>query len=1243
MIKKEVILQKEIAALAHSKDTIAQKDASLFDAQKLILSNKSAVVLMDEGRVVGIITRRDLLFLLNDRVLFDEPAMKYAKRDIIYASGRRSIDYAMHLMINHDIRRLVVVDDDGLYIGLVTQDDLMFEFNEQSYYEEPRAIHLLGSQCDIVCMHLDTIAKAALIEMVDKKVSSAVVVDDDNKPIGIVTESTLLALSLSKIETMRLSEIMSAPLDSVSTGTPLGRIVEEMQSMGFRHLAVLDSDGFAVGVIDSMAVLRNIEGSFGRFLQKKLKSTRDALNALPQIVMETVVVDGEYRIQWANERAKSMFGMGLVDRRLGEIVGEEYWGGVFLGSCDAVVQPLMTLTGERYFEICSLMSDSDRFQLSLNDITHIVELQKELEQKTKAAALNLQRLEFAKKAVGLGIWDLHIDTNELIWDDSLYDMYGIPRESGKNNYEIWREAVLKEDLAEAEEKLLKSISDGSKLQMEFRINKNGEIRYIESKAEVIQEDGVVKRLIGENLDVTDKKTTEKELIYIKESLDRGQGVAHLGSWDLNLETNYLWWSDEIYRIFSLKPQEFAATYDAFLERIHPDDRDAVSAAVNNSIANKTQYEIVHRIVLKNGEEKIVKEKGNTFFDDNGNAVRMIGIVHDITEQVVVERRLESSERKFKTIFEQSHDGLVIINPVTQLFFDFNAKAHSQLGYTAQEFAALSIKDIDIIETPEITKTHIEKIQRLGFDNFETKHRAKNGEIRDMLVTVKLIYIGDGPVMFCTFRDISESKKIEEDLKNAKNIAEYANRAKSEFLANMSHEIRTPMNAVLGFAELLKNEELDQKSKSYVNGIIVSGRNLLGLINDILDLSKIEAGKMSISLEPTDLKRIFKELQIIFEMKAKEKGLIYEVEVSDDFPKALLLDETRVKQILFNLLGNAVKFTEKGIVKLSASAKKSQDIPGCIDVVIEVKDSGIGIPKEQLEDVFDAFRQADGQSTRKYGGTGLGLTISRKLANTMGAYIDVKSEVGKGSLFVLHLSGLEVAAVKEYEEEDEDDNIELESGVVLLVEDIATNREVVKGFLSSHGVTVFEAENGEIGVQIAKEKIPSLILMDIQMPVMNGYEAIRILKKDELTKDIPIIALTASVLGGQKDEIESICDGYLQKPVDSKTLIGELSKFLPHKTVKNRFKESSQTIELAGHEREQVASCLEAEWLNVARLKSNDEIEEFARLARATADTIGSKALEVYANSLIEACESFRIKEINKIFLEFEKLIKGQSR
>lgn len=391
-------------------------------------------------------------------------------------------------------------------------------------------------------------------------------------------------------------------------------------------------------------------------------------------------------------------------------------------------------------------------------------------------------------------------------------------------------------------------------------------------------------------------------------------------------------------------------------------------------------------------------------------------------------------------------------------------------------------------------------------------------------------------------------KYEKEITEARKMAEKANKAKSEFLASISHEIRTPMNAILGFSEILYNNTTNPKDKNFLSGILSSGRTLLYLINDILDLSKIEAGQMEIITEPTRLSDLLDDIGRIFSAKVLEKSLDFRISITEGVPDVLRVDDVRLRQVLFNLVGNAVKFTHSGAIELKASCTPNPRKPNLCDLEIAVIDTGIGIPASYQHIIFDAFVQVDMENNRKYGGTGLGLAITQRLVQMMNGTLSLESQVDKGSTFTIHLHNIEITsetAERTNLYEWFDKVVTFEPATILVVDDVAFNRELAKSFLGMFNFTVLEAKNGNEGVTVARLYKPDLILMDLRMPQMTGYQAVEILKKFPETKEITCIAFTASSMRHDEELIHSLFDGFLMKPITRNELIDCLMKWLPH--------------------------------------------------------------------------------------------------
>ena len=476
----------------------------------------------------------------------------------------------------------------------------------------------------------------------------------------------------------------------------------------------------------------------------------------------------------------------------------------------------------------------------------------------------------------------------------------------------------------------------------------------------------------------------------------------------------------------------------------------------------------------------------------------------------------------------------------------------------------------------------------------------------------------------------------------------ASRAKSEFLANMSHEIRTPMNSVLGFAELLDNMIADPQQKSYLRSIRAGGKSLLGIINDILDLSKIEAGKMSLKPESVSLKLLFSEMNDFFQNRMSQKQLDFSCDLPHDFPPYILIDGIRLRQILINLIGNALKFTDKGTITLKCDALHIDPEKDSINFTLSVNDTGIGIPREHRKDIFNKFEQQEGQDSTKYGGTGLGLSICKNLMQMMGGAISVRSSVGKGSSFILDFPDIPLT-----EEAARQDSAEtftpggFTTGAVLIVDDVADNRELLVGHFQGSGLSFHQAENGREALDRLAESSYDLVFLDLRMPVMNGYETISKIRQDKTLEDLPVIAVTASVMGEDLQKVDQYgFDGYLRKPVERNELFRVTANYLEYsKEPETGTTDISLEIPDASvTQLQELNDIVEAEllpeWQQIKDRGDFELIGRFAeKLTKHAADCGVSNFVE-FGKLLSQNVDSFEIIEVDSLMKQFPKMIEA---
>jgi PAS domain S-box-containing protein len=772
---------------------------------------------------------------------------------------------------------------------------------------------------------------------------------------------------------------------------------------------------------------------------------------------------------------------------------------------------------------------------------------------------------------------------------------------------------------------------------------------------VLEVDGTISGVTVSARDITDLKKTEEQLRIFKlfaEESGVGFGMA-------DLDGNITYVNDQLCAMAGYDdPGDLTgkSIYRTYLRNYEHKIKDEILPAIN-------------KIGQWTGEIDLMRTDGSTihtienFFvirnvDDEPMAYAIT--ITDISDRKQAEEALLRSESNFRMIFSNAAIGIDVVDESGKILQINNALVQ-MFGYSHEELLEMNIFDVTYPDDRNHSKASLANIGESPGQTYriEKRYVRKNGEVfwADLSVTQYNDITSNRNLVIGTIIDISSARKLQEELSKSREEAIEANKAKSEFLANMSHEIRTPLNAVIGFTELLETLVTDRKQMNYLDSIKSGGKNLLLLINDILDLSKIEAGKIEFIYEPINPYNLIDEIRQIFSLKIEEKDLDFVVEVADDIPESLILDEVRVRQVIFNLIGNAIKFTERGFVKFVVKKITSQTDNSRIDLIVSVEDTGIGIPDEQQEQIFDAFRQQSGQNTRKYGGTGLGLSISKRLVEMMGGDISLKSIPGSGSTFSFVLREVPIGATIDTSAVAEGPDIStviFEPARILIVDDVESNRRLISENFGSLNITLTEAEDGHKAVLLASQFMPDLIFMDIRMPVMDGFEAARLIKTKKKTKNIPIIALTASLRNDEEDEnYERYFDGYLRKPVTRRELYQELMRFLKYTVVEpDQPVQSKKEVEIKLDEIPELTAAQQLElkilvtgklfekWNQAMTYQMSDEIEDLAGMIVKAGADFDLPAFTFLGDKLTEAIDRFDLDEMERYLKKVPVLLQS---
>ena len=757
-------------------------------------------------------------------------------------------------------------------------------------------------------------------------------------------------------------------------------------------------------------------------------------------------------------------------------------------------------------------------------IAYLREITQELKEQRELIKLK-ERYELAIEGSGEGLWDWDILTGELYLSKKWKEMLGYADDELANDFSSWEKQVHPEDykrVMKLVDEHLNHKNKGIDLIIRMR-HKEGHYKWIHDKGKALyNKEGEPYRMVGFHSDVDEVMQHKERFLLLEKAYENTNDSILI----IDAKTA------KIIDCNSVTARQLGYTREEVLLKY-------IWELKEKTFDLKQWHKNVQKITEK-GSHLIKakhKRKDGSFFPVEIHTVAInfedetyiISTIRDLTIEEAFKKDLVKQKVFLDAILDNISDGIVSCDADGNLKY-FNRALRELHGVGQKDLPASQwAQYYDLYHADGQTLMKVEEIPlfialKEGIaKNIEMVVATKGAEPKIIIANGQRMVSTEGKSLgaVVSMHDITQRKE-------AIRKAEEANASKSIFLANMSHEIRTPMNAILGFADLLAKSDLGNVQREYVNTIYSSARSLLDLINDILDLSKIESGKLEFSRERVNLAQLLKELHDVFRLKLEEKDLCFKINCAPDL--TIISDETRLKQILLNIIGNAVKFTDIGGIKIEVHVSQDREL------FIEVKDTGIGVQESQRERIFNTFEQQKDQEYGTYGGTGLGLSICKQLCLLMDGDIRVDSYEKEGSNFIISFKNIELIENQVEPNTEKTKDRVLKDMLILIVDDIMTNRLLIEAYLEGTNVQTLQASNGKEAVEMTIKYKPDLVLMDIKMPVMNGIEATKILKANPLTKDIPISALTADIVDKERENI--LAEGFdlcLTKPISQEEL------------------------------------------------------------------------------------------------------------
>lgn len=614
---------------------------------------------------------------------------------------------------------------------------------------------------------------------------------------------------------------------------------------------------------------------------------------------------------------------------------------------------------------------------------------------------------------------------------------------------------------------------------------------------------------------------------------------------------------------------------------------------------------------------------------------LLSIIHDIEYKNEMEQIIRLKESYFKSLFENSPEAIAIFDNEFR-FVNVNDSFVRVFQYTLEDVKYKNVTEVICNEKLYDESTYFkDSIRKGAFVRKETQRKRKDGKLIDIsFLGYPILSGGEQVGVYAIYTDITKNKLYEEALKEAKHKAEKASEFKTKFIANVAHEIRTPMNGIVGIIDILEDNQLSHEHMEYFNMLRYSAERLSRIINDVMDIAKIETGKLELRKESFQIKELLRDIEKYFKIQAKKKNLMLELCIDPAIPDVLFGDEDKLNQVVFNLLSNAIKFTNNGMIRIVVALEKWKDKN--VEIKFSVHDTGIGIPKDQLKNIFNDFFQMDSTRTRKCGGTGLGLAISEKLVQLMGGDLFVESEFGIGSTFYFKLEfemhnklKTEVKTVLQAAKED---FFEKNPGLkILLIEDDSINLKIIKSFLDKQGCIVTIAMDGSEAIDMLNKQSFDIILMDVFMPEMDGLELSEIIRDAEKAKGLhtPIILITAAVMNEDIERYYELgIDAVIAKPFKKDEIYEGIKRVLGKQSRKNSYDLNSLLIALDGDNKLLVELIEE-----VTDIRYQNEL--FGRIERFAEDN-DFEELKKHLHKFKGSISHFHVESINNVLNEIKE-------